>query len=156
MPGMSGKRTLVLGTLMVVAGALVVAAVIFLRDGPAASGIEWSNPEMLPAPRFDDYRSEFVSEEEGYRFHPRSGRVTPATAYRFDTGHCGLGFLTDFDGSFWRPVDPERGEPPDFFINQDLGAIALVDFNRAIYRSSAGVEVELERIRGPVVTQPCA
>lgn len=41
-------------------------------------------------------------------------------------------------------------------VDWSVGAIALVDFDRAIYRSSAGVEVTLERIRGPVVTQPCS
>jgi hypothetical protein len=76
-------------------------------------------------------------------------------AYRFDTGHCGLSFLTDFDGSFWRPIDLGGGREPDFFSSRDVGAIALVDFNRALYRSSTAVEVEMERLGGPVVTQPC-
>jgi hypothetical protein len=122
---------------------------------PIDAGIDWSDPSELPPPTRDDFRSEFVSDAEGYRFWPRSGRITPSTVYRFDTGHCGLNFLADFDGSFWHPVLAADATAPDFFFNQDVGAIALVDFNSARYRSSSGVEVEMERIRGPVVTQPC-
>ena len=128
------------------------------RTAPVDTGaleIDWSSPEELPPPQREDFRSEFVSDEDGYRFWPRSSQVTPGIAYRFDTGHCGLEFMTDLDGGFWRPIDPDGGEPPDFFYNQDVGAIALVDVNRAIYRSSGGVEVELKRLPGPVVTQPC-
>ncbi|HLA93770.1 MAG TPA: hypothetical protein VJO36_09560 [Actinomycetota bacterium] len=96
-----------------------------------------------------------MSEEEGYRVYPRSDRVTPSTAYLFDTGHCGLAHLADFDGSFWEP-DPPAGQPaPDFFINEDVGAIALTDFSEAVYRASDGTEVTLRRLDGPVVAQPC-
>lgn len=156
MPGMDRRRIFALVATLTAGIAVVLAFTLTRDDGSIASGVDWSRVEELPAPRFDDYRSELVSDEEGYRYHPRSGRVTPATAYLFDTGHCGLGFLADFDGSFWRPIDPDGGEPPDFFFNRDVGAIALVDFDRAVYRSSMGVEVTLERIRGPVVTHPCA
>jgi hypothetical protein len=117
--------------------------------------IDWSSPQELPPPRYEDYRSEFVSEEKGWRFSPRSDRIKPGVAYRFETTHCGLSYLTDFDGSFWRPVPPADGQSPDFFINQDVGAIALVDFDTAIYQSSTGVEVSLRRLDGDVVTHPC-
>jgi len=103
--------------------------------------IYWASPQVLPPSKFEDFRSEFVSEEAGYRFRPRSGRVTPSTAYVFDTGHCGLTFLADFDGSFWEPIQPAGGATPDSFIDQDEGAMALVDFDEAVYRSSDGTEV---------------
>lgn len=96
-----------------------------------------------------------MSSEQGYRFWPRSSPVVAGVAYRFDTGHCGLGFLTDLDESFWRPIDPDGSEQPNFFFNQDVGAITLVDLDTAIYRSSTGIEVTLVRLPGPVVTQPC-
>jgi hypothetical protein len=125
-------------------------------DGPdPVSPIGWSSPQELPPPQYDNYRSEFVSDEKGSRFYPRSGRVTPSTAYRFDTGHCGLTFLADFDGSFWEPIRPAGGAMPDSFIDQDEGAIALVDFDEAVYRSSDGTEVTLRRLDGPVTTFPC-
>jgi hypothetical protein len=96
-----------------------------------------------------------VSDEQGFRFFPRSGRVEQTVAYVFDTGHCGLGHLTDFDGSFWRPVDQARADSFDLLVNQDVGAMALVGHDRAIYQSSHGIEIRMERIGGPVVTQPC-
>jgi Tol biopolymer transport system component len=129
-------------------------------DGSASidpdTEIDWSSLAELPPPRRSEYRSEFVSDQDGYRFWPRSGPAEVSVAYRFDTGHCGLSFMTDFDGSFWEPVDPSGGEPPDFFHNQDVGAIALVSADTAIYRSSAGKEVALLRIHGPVTTHLCA
>jgi hypothetical protein len=126
-------------------------------EEPSAQGIDWSDPQPLPEPRRDDYRSKFVRGQAAWRFWPRSGRVEPGVAYRFDTGHCGLQFLTDFDRSFWEPVDPKEGNPPTFFYNQDVGAIALVAPNEAIYRSSNGREVPLVRLGGPVsVTGLCA
>ena len=149
------RRLLPLVALVAVAGAAVGIWLAGRDDAPTSSaGIDWSEPAELPPPEREDFRSEFVSDGEGYRFWPRSGRVTPSVAYRFDTGHCGLGFLTDFDGSFWRPIDPEVQRSLEY-LDPDVGAIALVDFNRAIYRSSSGVDVELERVPGPVVTQPC-
>jgi hypothetical protein len=163
----SQRRTAVERTLAVLVVALVlgVGGGIWLAGGgdgtdrpdvaTLAAAIDWSQPEELPAPVREDFRSEFVSGERGYRFWPRSGRITPSLAYRFDTGHCGLTFLADFDGSFWRPIAPGAGRPPGFFDEDDVGAMALVDFNTAVYRSSDGIEVALERIAGPVVTQPC-
>jgi hypothetical protein len=120
------------------------------------TGIDWSDPVALPPPKREDYRSEFVNDVEGYRFWPRSSRrITPDTAYWFDTGHCGLSFLADFDGSFWQPNIGPDAVAPGFFFNQDIGAVALVDADRAVYRSSNGVEVEMERLRGSVVALPC-
>ncbi len=48
-------------------------------------------PPALPPPVRDDYRSEFVSDERGYRFWPRSAPVEPDVVYRFEVPHCGLG-----------------------------------------------------------------
>jgi hypothetical protein len=146
----------------VIAGAVVVAVVAGVSFGLAnrddtslAPAVDWSAPQALPASARPGFRSEFVSEQDGFRFFPRSARVDRNVAYAFDTGHCGLSFLTDFDGSFWRPVDPERADSFDLLLNQDIGAMALVGRNRAIYRSSDGIEIRMERIEGPVVTQPC-
>jgi hypothetical protein len=144
------------------AGAVIVAVVAGIslglanrREASIAPEVDWSAPQQLPSPTRPDFRSEFVSDEEGFRFFPRSARVRQNVAYAFDTGHCGLNFLTDFDASFWQPVDRERTEALDLLDNQDVGAIALVGRNHAIYRSSSGVEIRLGRIDGPVITHPC-
>jgi hypothetical protein len=63
--------------------------------------------------------------------------------------------MTDFDGTFWMPTNPGDPDGPDFFHNQVLGAIALVDVDSALYRSADGTIVELERLSGPVVTRLC-
>jgi hypothetical protein len=130
------------------AGIAVVAivAVLVIRN----------EPRSLPAPLREDFRSEFVSDEAGYRFWPRSAPVEEGVTYRYDTGHCGLDFMIDFDGSFWHAVNPNSGEEPILFYDQDVGTIERIDDDRARYRSSSGREVRLERIDGPIVTQLCA
>jgi hypothetical protein len=144
-----------------IAGAVIIAVVagisfgLAMRDPSLAPDLDWSAPVALPSPTRSDLRSEFVSHEQGFRFFPRSGHLEPNIAYVFDTGHCGLGHLSDFDASFWRPVDPARADSFDLLVNQDVGAIALVGHDRAIYRSSGGTEIQMERVGGPVVTQPC-
>jgi hypothetical protein len=156
MPEMDGRRILVAGAvILVVVGGITIGLATRDEEGSIAPAVDWSSPAELPPPTRADFRSEFVSEEEGFRFFPRSGRARPGIAYEFDTGHCGLSFLTDFDGSFWGPVDPDRADSADLLNNEDVGAIALVGRDRAIYRSSRGFEVRLERITGPVITQPC-
>ena len=144
-----------------IAGAVIVAVVagisvaLAIRDNSIVPAVDWSAPAALPSPPRSDLRSEFVSDEQGFRFFPSSGQLEPNVAYVFDTGHCGLGHLTDFDGSFWRAVDSERADSFDLLGNQDVGAMAVVSRDRAIYRSSDGIEIRMERIEGPVVTQPC-
>jgi hypothetical protein len=82
---------------------------------------------------------------------PRSAPVEQGVEYEFDTGHCGLDYLPDFDGSFWRPMNPNAAqEPPDFFFNEDEGTMTLESEDVAIYESSHGEHVRLERLPGPV------
>lgn len=90
--------------------------------------------------------------KRGFKFWPRSRPVKEGVAYAFSTGHCGLDYLTDFDGSFWSPVNPRPGkEPPEFFINEDQGTMTLVAERRAVYESSSGSEVKLRRHPGALV-----
>ena len=111
----------------------------------------------LPPPTHNDYRWEFVSNKSGYRVWPISGAAEPGVAYRFAVPHCGLEWMTDFDSSFWQPLDPNVVDPqvPAFFINADRGTIELVARNTAEYVSSTGRPVVLRRLDGPIVTQPC-
>jgi hypothetical protein len=107
-------------------------------------------PRLLPSPR-REYRSEDVGDGE-YRFWPRSLPVEPGIPYVFDTGHCGLAHLTDFDGSFW---DPLPDAPRSLLINQSLGTMTLIEDDQAVYEASTGEQVRLLRIDGPMVTYPC-
>ena len=142
----------------VVLGAFGIAFAIGLLvrdrgDEPSTdAAIDWTAPTELPPPSAAGYSP--VSVQDGLRYEPISGRVIASEAYRFDTGPCGLGWLIDFDGSFWQLADPPAGPDP-LLTNEDVGAIALVDFDRAIYRSSQGADYPLDRLSGPVVTQPC-
>lgn len=133
---------------------VAIASVLVL--GIAVAAVILTRPREMPTPLSQDNRSEFVSNSAGSRFWPRSAPVEEGVTYRFDTGHCGLNHLPDFDGSFWDAVNPDAGEEPIFFYNGDVGTIVLLGSNEAQYTSSSGQEVELVRIDGPVVTQPCA
>jgi hypothetical protein len=83
-------------------------------------------------------------------------QVEQGVKYVYETGHCGLTYDLDFDGSFWRAVDPDGGkEPPPFFINYDKGYITLISEDEARYEASTGEEVVLRRIEGPVVIGGC-
>ena len=112
-------------------------------------------PPALPPPVRDEYRSEFVSDERGYRFWPRSGRAERGVVYRFEVPHCGLDWLVDFDGSFWEPIYPMPDSKPDYAINSDIGTITLVGTEEARYMSSTDEQVSLFRVEGPIVRQPC-
>jgi hypothetical protein len=94
---------------------------------------ESNQPYPLPSPTVR-LRSE-PAEGYRYRFWPGSAPVVEGVVYAFEVGHCGLEFLTDFDGSFWKPIPTGDGEPPSVFINSDdgLGTMVLVEENRAVY-----------------------
>ncbi len=117
--------------------------------------LEPDEPAELPPPVRDDYQSEFVSDERGYRFWPRSGRVERGVLYRFEVPHCGLDWLVDFDGSFWEPVYATPDREPDSAINGDIGTITLIAPDRAMYTSSTEEQVSLFRVDAPIVRQLC-
>jgi hypothetical protein len=112
-------------------------------------------PATLPPPVRDDYRSEFVSDERGFRFWPRSGRAESGVVYRFEVPHCGLDWLVDFDGSFWEPVYAMPDSKPDYAINSDIGTITLIGPDDARYVSSTDEQISLFRVDGPIVRQLC-
>jgi hypothetical protein len=117
---------------------------------------ESNQPYPLPSP-IAPVRSEPVAAGR-YKFWPQSAPVVEGIEYAFEVGHCGLEFLTDFDGSFWLPFESGRRNPPYVFYGNDdgVGKIVLVDVNRSVYTNFMGVEIPLRRVRGPVVTVPCA
>ena len=72
--------------------------------------------------------------------------VEAGVPYRFEVGHCGLTWYTDFDGSFWRVTDKHPpGPDPVALINGDIGTMVLRSEERARYTSSDGTVVELRR-----------
>lgn len=93
------------------------------------------------------------------RVWPVTENVPNEGKYRFDPPHCGLEWMTDFDGSFWRPIKPPgygRGDRYPFFYNSDEGVITFVSDDAAVYQASTGEEIDLERIDGPIKLHPCA
>ncbi|MFN2490149.1 MAG: hypothetical protein ABR529_10500 [Actinomycetota bacterium] len=64
----------------------------------------------------------------------------------------GLDHHTDFDGSFWTPINPDAPrDPPRFFYSEDEGTMTLISRQRAVYTSSSGVQVDLHRHHGPLL-----
>ena len=131
-----------------------VLVVVVLGAGAAAGWILVANPfggaEPLPAPTSEDLKTKEVAN--GYKYWPTSGTVEMGVEYEFDSHHCGLQWLTDFDGSFWIPEEAP-GKDPDFYYNQDQGTMTLVSANTAEYRSSTGEVAELHRYEGPIVLE---
>lgn len=75
---------------------------------------------------------------------PRAGGPGP---FLFDSGHCGLLHMVDFDGSFWVPVGEVPGDG-QALGNQERGTITLVGPNLAEYNGTAPFEVRLARFPG--------
>jgi len=147
--GEKGSRR---GLLLVVAIVViaVVLGVTYLRasgEGPPfLSGLE-----PMPEPVREDYRS--AETVDGTKYWPRSAPLTEGVQYHYNTGHCGLEWMTDFGGSFWTPHVDEGERPPDFFINEDEGTLTVISPNRAIYRSADGGSALLTRHEGPLVVE---
>lgn len=119
------------------------------------SGCGWSGAEQLPED-VSARRSPPLADGR-FRVWPSSAQVEEGVEYVYETGHCGLTYELDFDGSFWEPaVEPGNEEPPSFFINQDAGTITLVSEDEARYEASTGETVELRRLHGPIVLPGCA
>lgn len=99
----------------------------------------------------DEHEWKSVEIKQGIKLWPCSEPLDRGVEYEFNTGHCGLGFATDFDGSFWTPEQDAR--PPDAYINEDTGTIEVVDDDTAIYRSDDGYDVTLTRHEGPYIEE---
>lgn len=129
-----------------------MSVVVLLALGACDTGMEDQEAMPLPAPThsFQQLHSHRL------RVQPTSIQVREDTTYVFDTGHCGLSYLLDFDGSFWKAIDPNGDKPgPSFLINQDSGTIELLGPKEARYTSSTGKAVQLRRREGPVVVGGC-
>ena len=132
----------------------VLVVVVVLGAGAAAGWVLVADPfgraEPLPPSTRKDMKTKEVAN--GYKYWPASGAVEMGVEYEFDSQHCGLEWLTDFDGSFWTPEEVP-GKDPDFYYNQDQGTMTLVSANTAEYRSSTGEVAVLHRHEGPIVVE---
>ena len=122
--------------------------------------VEVSNTPSVkpePSPTTDEFDSEQL-EDGRIRIWPRSQEVADEGTYRFTVPHCGLDWMVDFDGSFWKAEHPEdygEGNRYPFFYNSDAGTFTFESSDEAVYASSMGEQVPLRRIDGPIVVHPC-
>ena len=141
----------------VVAAALLIA-LLGACDASTAPEEVKGDPRVKPEPRktVAEFRSEEVGNDR-YRVWPRSADVESSGVYHYTVEHCGLEWMVDFDASFWKAIRPRRAAGPrfSFFYNSDTGTISFRTPDDATYTSSKGVEVELRRLQGPIVIQPC-
>ena len=137
-------------------GLLTLGFVIaFVVAAWGAEAWVFDRREELPPHVSPTHSSEPLSNERS-RIWPRSARVEQGVEYHYESGHCGLTYDLDFDGSFWRAVNPNGDkEPPSYFINHDKGYITLVSDDEARYEASTGEVAELHRIDGPIVIGGC-
>ena len=151
------KRFVLLVSLIALVGVAAVTLVVLRDDDPSGgtlSGKESSVPKPEPTLTTAELRSERVGGR--YRVWPRSENVANDGVYRFSAPHCGLEWMTDFDGSFWRIIDKSYGkDSPSFFINGDRGTLTFEDDDSVVYRASTGEEVRLRRLPGPIVIHLC-
>ncbi len=167
---------MVLRAVAVIAAMVALAAVVAVAgrrdDGAARLATPASTPTPLPSrppPLPGEPRcavppgpvGDFCYEQtQGSVLFAESTRARRGRFYPIAIGHCGLMWIVDFDGSFWRPLPPELGpgeEPPSFFINGDRGVIWLSGRDRAMYRSaSEDADAELQRVGGPIAPAVCA
>ena len=128
-------------------------------DGTRFGGAPSGSAALAPKPEPTLTRAEFRSQKVGnrYRVWPRSEDVTNDGTYRFTAPHCGIEWMTDFDGSFWKIVDRKSygKNRPSFFINGDRGTLTFEDDISIVYRASTGKEVRLRRLPGPRVIDLC-
>src|SRR5687768_8276194 len=111
------RKGLLLIVSVVVIAVAVGASYLRARDEgpPLLSGLE-----PMPEPTAEEYRSVPAGNDKT-KYWPRSAPLTEGVQYHYNTGHCGLEWMTDFDGSFWTPHLDEGERAPDFFINEDEG-----------------------------------
>ncbi len=83
-----------------------------------------------------------------------SGPIEPSSKaaggpgpFRYDTGHCGLLHMVDFDRSFWVPIGEISGDG-QALINQEQGVLGLAGPDRAQYQGTAGFSMRLARFPG--------
>jgi streptogramin lyase len=121
---------------------------------PMAANLTGAKPQPKPTgkPRVEE------TEDGRISVWPVSEDVEDEGKYLFTAPHCGIGWMVDFDASFWEAVPPTdygNGEHYPFFYNSDEGTITFDGPDDAVYQASTGEEIQLRRLSGPVVLDPC-
>ena len=134
----------------------LIGTLAFIALIAGAVWIGLTRPAGRPLPRPTTSPSSVFVDVNSARVWPISAQVEEGQRYIYEAPHCGLTYNLDFDGSFWRAINPNgTQEPPSFFINSDSGYITLVSSDQAEYEASTGEVVELRRIDGPVILPGC-
>ena len=139
---------------------LTLTAVITLGAGACGAGTPGSTappaaPSTAPSAIASPPPSEPGFANGGQEVHPSSAPRAVGDAELISVfTHCGFEGRLDWAGSFWREVGriPEGGAIGD---PEDSGRITLVTGTRAVFESSTGTEVLLERLPGSAVLFPC-
>lgn len=121
---------------------------------PMAADLTGAKPQPTRTgnPRVEETQDGLV------RVWPISEDVEDDGKYLFTAPHCGIGWMVDFDASFWEAVPPPdygNGEHYPFFYNSDEGTITFDGSDAAVYQASTGEEIQLRRLSGPIVADPC-
>lgn len=109
----------------------------------------------------------------GGEIDPKSPPAVRGRPYCLEVPHCGLDWITDFDGSFWEVVEWEPSDT-NLLINEGLGSIRLVRPDEAEFTTwipggtrgrlgtavvdvewHRGARVTLHRLDGPITPAPC-
>lgn len=135
---------------LIMLGILAVLAAIWVINYPTRPAV-LGGPRPLPAPTCKDQH--VANTSKGFVFKPCSAPLEHGVRYRFNAGHCGFGWLPDFDGSFWTLEDPDEIETVEFAHNQSSGTVEVVADDRALYRSWDDFRVEMVRHEGKLVTK---
>lgn len=110
----------------------------------------------------------------GSEINPQSPPAVQGRAYCLEVPHCGLSWITDFDGSFWAVVRSEPEVRSNIEVSEGVGAIRLTGRDEAEfaewrhgrvrgslytavpdYEWEWGDRVTLRRLDGPIVIAPC-
>jgi hypothetical protein len=121
--------------------ARVGKAVVEFLDGGEPIDLSLQGPPLLP---------EITPQDAFYLglSHPSSARVVGGGPFPFEVGHCGIGHVIDFDGSYWIPMGQVDGDSPTMF-NAESGQMRLLGPSLAEFRGDSGFTVQLARFPGP-------
>lgn len=123
-----------------------------------------------------DPREQYIYPEAGpgSEINPQSPPAVQGRAYCLEVPHCGLNWISDFDGSFWAVARSDSDAGSHLEVNEGVGTVRLTGANEAeftewrhshvrgrlgaavpYYEWEWGDRVTLRRLDGPIVIAPC-